>query len=172
MIVSSLTNCVIMPHYETLTGKISGRVMDAKEQPVSGAQVEFLFRSGRQLGSTFTSRSGSFELGPFRQWFYVTYIGSPGVYPFPYTLEHHGLPHVLRVRHMSNTALYMLGDESDFKTQRNADYPGLRIDLPRDGRWAGSQPVKLIIAPGMQDSVLPKHARRDLPKPTISPTQP
>ena len=172
-LVPLIPSCVIFPHADRLAGKVSGSVVDARDRPVSGAKVEFLFRSNRVLGSAETSHLGRFELGPFRQWFYVTYIGSPGVWPFPYLLENHGLPNVIRVRHGSQTALYMLGDESDFKKQSKADYSGLRIDLPRGGRWAGhAQPVKLIITPDMHDGVLPKHALREPPKPAVFPTQP
>jgi|GEM_PF-2701547 len=173
ILVSLIPSCVIFPHSDRLAGKVFGSVVDTHDRPVSGAKVEFLFRSRRVLGSTETSRLGLFELGPFRQWFYVTYIGSPGVCPFPYMLENHGLPNVLRVRHGSSTAIYMLGNESDFRKQNSVDYPGIRIELPSGGRWAGStRPVKLIISPDMQDSVLPKHSRRDPPKPVIFPTQP
>lgn len=165
ILISLIPSCVIFPHYERLAGKVSGGVVNAQGLPVAGAKVEFLFRSRRVLGSTETSRFGLFELGPFRQWFYVTYVGSPGVCPFPYTLENHGLPHVLRVRHGSSTAIYMLGNSSD--------YPETRIELPSCGRWAGSTiPVKLIISPDMQDSVLPKRSHRAPPKPVISPAQP
>jgi hypothetical protein len=173
ILVSLIPSCVIFPHYDRLAGKISGSVVDSQGRPISGAKVEFIFRSKRVLGVTDTSRSGLFDLGPFRQWFYVAYIGSPGICPFPYTLENHGLPHVLRVSHGSSTAIYMLGNESDFRKQNSADYPGIRIDLPRSRRWAGSErPVKLILSPDMHDSALPKHSRRDLPKPVIFPTQP
>lgn len=173
ILVSLIPSCVIFPHYDRLAGKVSGSVVDTQGRPVSGAKVEFLYRSSRVLGSTETSRSGLFELGPFRQWFYVTYIGSPGVCPFPYMLENHGLPNVLRVRHGSSTAIYMLGSESDFRKQHSTDYPGIRIEPPSGGRWAGStRPVKLIISPDMQDSALPKRSHRAPPKPVIFPTQP
>jgi hypothetical protein len=173
VLVSGLPSCVLMPHYQRLADKVAGRVVDTQDRPVSGAKVEFLFRSGRLLGSTVTDCVGDFELGAFRQWFYVVYIGSPGVCPFPYTLEDHGLPHVLRVSHAANTAIYMLGNEAELRKRNWSDYPGIRIDLPNGGRWAGSErPVKLIISRGMNDSVLPKHSRRDPPRPIIYPTQP
>lgn len=173
ILVSLIPSCVIFPHCDRLAGKVSGNVVDIHGRPVSGAKVEFLFRSSRVLESTETSRLGLFELGPFRQWFYVTYIGSPGVCPFPYKLENHGLPNVLRVRHGSSTAIYMLGNESDFRKQNSADYSGIRIELPSSGRWADStRPVKLIISPDMRDSLLPKRSQLSPPKPVIFPTQP
>lgn len=156
-ILVSFVSCAPIPHYDTLVGRMHGNVVAASGAPVAGARVEYVFRGRRKLGETTTHADGSFELGPFRQWFYLTYIGSPGVAPFPYTLERPPcFPDALRVSHVGATAIYILGSQQDFDS-RTDEYTREMVVLPPTPRWA-TDDLKLLITPGMRDSRLPEMA--------------
>lgn len=151
-----LPGCLVMPHYQTLTGKIRGRVVDAKGEPISGAQVEYLYNAHRLLGSAKTDPSGTFEMGPFRQWFYVVYLGSPGVYPFPYTLDaKFDLPDALKLGDGKATALYLIGSQKQHLSTIPPTRRG-RFALPQGVRWTGVQRFPtLMLRPDMHDTLVP-----------------
>ncbi|MEZ5387892.1 MAG: carboxypeptidase-like regulatory domain-containing protein [Prosthecobacter sp.] len=164
--VVALPSCLIMPHYETLTGKVTGRVVDATGQPVSGATIDYHLRSDRKLGSAISDSSGNFHLGPFRQWFYVVYIGSPGVCPVPYTLlSDYTLPDALKVSHDGGIAVYCLGTfESHNRQLRSVSEPNL--ERLSKARWTGSKtPMVLVITPSTRDRLLPRRVFHPLPTP-------
>lgn len=164
--VVALPSCLIMPHYETLTKKVSGRVVDAKGQPVSGAIIDYHLRSDRKLGSAISDSSGNFHLRPFRQWFYVLYIGSPGVCPVPYTLlSDYTLPDALKVSHDGNTAVYCFGTFESHKGQLQR-VPEPNLDRFSNARWTGDKtPMVLVIAPSMRDRLVPRRVFRPSPVP-------
>jgi len=155
--IAVLPSCLIMPHYETLTEKVSGRVVDQKGKPVQGATVEHLYNSHRLLGSTKTDSAGHYQFGPFRQWFYLVYLGSPGAYPFPYALDRHfGYPDALRIRQANATAFYMLGTREQHLASLS---PLVRKRFAVDAliRWTGPEASpSLLIRPDMRDSFVPK----------------
>ena len=157
-IITVLPSCLIMPHYETLTGKVRGRVVNAKGQSVSGAIIDYHLRSDRMLGTTVSDSSGNFEFGPFRQWFYLVYVGSPGVCPVPYMLlTDHELPDALKVTNDGGIAIYCLGDFETHK-ERIKDNPGSsEFDQLSKARWAGNRTtITLVITPLMRDRLPPR----------------
>ncbi len=160
-LISVLPSCLIMPHYDILTRKVSGRVVDAKGHPVSGATIDYHFRSDRKLGTTISDSSGNFKLGPFRQWFYLVYIGSPGVCPVPYTLlSDHTLPNALKVGHDGATAVYCIGTLTAHTKLLNSS-PEPQLWRFPTARWAGDKtPVILTITPAMRDRLLSRRALR------------
>jgi hypothetical protein len=168
--ILALPSCLLMPHYETLTNKVSGCVVDANEHPISGATVDYHLRSGRKLGSTTSDSSGNFKFGPFRQWFYIVYIGSPGVCPVPYLLlDAREFPDALKVTHSGGTAVYCIGV---FKTHKERILGNHEPDLDRlsEARWTGDRtPVVLMITPTMRDSLVPR--RVFLPPPVPNHTK-
>jgi hypothetical protein len=157
ILVSLISSCVIMPHYETLTAKVSGQVVDDKGQPVAGAKVEYLYNSHRLLGISKTDHSGTFKAGPFRQWFYLIYLGSPGVYPFPYALDtKRDFPDALKIRNHKTSAIYLLG--SPYK-HLSTLHPTHRksFKLPPTMRWTGTNAFPtLILRSDMRDNFVPK----------------
>lgn len=157
-IIAVLPSCLIMPHYETLTGKVNGRVVNAKGQPVSGAIIDYHLRSDRRLGTTVSDSSGNFEFGPFRQWFYLVYIGSPGVCPVPYTLlSDYGHPDALKVAHNDGIAVYSLGDLKTHKEKIKGTDMSSDIERLPKTRWAGNgSPMTLVITPLMRDRLPPR----------------
>ncbi len=167
LLLNLLTGCMLMPHYETVAGKVNGRVIDATGKPVSGAKIDYHLHGGRKLGATTSAQSGDFELGPFRQWFYLIYIGSPGVCPVPYTLlSDFTLPDALSVTYDGATAVYCLGTKEDHQ-ERQRHYSEPQRERLAKLRWAGrsSRPV-LVITPAMRDQ-LPR--RREFNSPVIPP---
>lgn len=150
-----LASCAPIPHYAVLATKLAGRVVDDHNQPVTGAQVDYLFRGGRQLGRTTTQSDGSFSLGPFRQWFYLTYIGSPGVAPFPYTLERPAhLPDAIRISSGAATAIYLRGSSQDHESRLD-DRTRRFVQLPRSPRWTPEDRT-FRVGRAMRDTELPK----------------
>lgn len=147
----TLPSCLLMPHYQTLTGKVNGSVVDNQNQPIKGAQVDYLYNSHRVLGTTKTDVGGQFKLGPFRQWFYMVYIGSPGVCPFPYTLDSfRDYPDALRFTTDKGSFIFLIGSKDGFEAQispSNRKY----ITLPRSIRWTGSSPSPKLILRSMEN---------------------
>ena len=159
-----LASCAPIPHYGMLATRFSGRVVDDHDQPVAGAQVDYLFRGGRQLGQTTTRSDGSFALGPFRQWFYLIYIGSPGVAPFPYTLERPAhLPDAIRISSGAATAIYLRGSRQDHESHLD-DYTRRFVQLPRSPRWTPEDST-FRLGRGMRDTELPKMPAQPPPLP-------
>lgn len=161
-----LPGCVIMPHCVTLTGKVSGRVVDAKGQPVSGAAVDYHLRSDRKLGTAISDSSGNFKLGRFRQWFYLVYIGSPGVCPVPYRLlSDYTLPDALKVSHDGGIAVYCIGTFESHKDQlQRVREPNL--ERFSNARWTGDRTsVVLVITPTMRDRLVPRRVFHPPPVP-------
>ncbi len=153
LLALGLSSCAPLPHYETLASRVSGSVIDQSGRPVSGASVQYLFRGRRTLGETTSGADGTFAFGPFRQWFYLLYIGSPGVAPFPYTLEGgHGHPDTLYISSSGSSALYQLDTQEHFSSVERPPYAP-RVRLPRHPRW---RPVdgRYLLTPQMHDSVL------------------
>jgi hypothetical protein len=136
-------------------------------KPLGGVRVEYLFRGGRVLGETVTNSDGRFTLGPFSQWFYLVYIGSPGVAPFPYALERPAmLPDVIRVSARGATGVYLRGTQSQFDADSRPSFPGdirKHVRLPSRRRWTGENMI-LTLTPDMRDSDLPS---LDIPAPSI-----
>jgi hypothetical protein len=146
-IIATLPSCMIMPHYQTLTGKFSGRVVDVSDKPVSGVSVEYLYNSHRRLGKTSTDAGGQFTLGPFRQWFYFVYIGSPGVCPFPYALDgFREYPDALKITTRDGSSTFLIGSKEQFEAEIVPSRMQ-HITLPKTLRWTGSQPApKLVLS--------------------------
>ena len=163
----SAVGCAPIPHAERLVPKTSGTVVDGHKKPLAGVRVEYLFRGGRLLGETVTSSDGRFTLGPFSQWFYLVYIGSPGVAPFPYTLERPPvLPDVIRVSANGATGVYLRGTEARFDVDSRPTFPDdirRHVKLPSRRRWTGEE-MTLTLTPDMKDSSLPS---LDIPAPVI-----
>jgi len=149
-----LPGCLLMPHYETVVRKVNGRVVDACGKPVSGATISYHLRSGHKLGSTTSDTLGKFTLGPFRQWFYLVYVGSPGVCPVPYLLlSDPAHPDVLSVTHEGAKAVYCRGSRNDYEARFKQR---LNSQLERFSklRWTGrSNEPDLKITPIMRDSL-------------------
>jgi hypothetical protein len=149
-----LVSCAPIPHYETLTSRVSGNVIDQVGRPVSGASVRYQFRGRRILGETTTSDDGSFTLGPYRQWFYLLYIGSPGVAPFPYTLEGgYGHPDTLHITRDASSAYYLLDTHEHFISIKRSPYAP-KIDLPSPQRWIPTS-GRYLLSPHMNDTINP-----------------
>ena len=164
LFISMLASCVPIPHYDVLATRFVGRVVDDHDEPVAGAQVDYLFRGGRQLGQTTTGSDGSFALGPFRQWFYLTYVGSPGVAPFPYTLERPlQLPDAIRISSGAATAIYLRGSRQEHESHLD-DYMRRFVELPRLPRWTPADRT-FRVGKAMRDTELPKMAKQQLPLP-------
>ena len=111
------SSCVPFPHADRLAGQMTGHVIDGARQPISGARIEYLYHGTHVVGKTTSREDGSFDFGPFRQWFYLIYVGSPGVVPFPFWLEHPGFPDLVRVSQGAATAVYIRGSQEDFETR-------------------------------------------------------
>ena len=171
-LLMALPGCLLLPHYQTLGGKFSGRVVDPKGQPVSGVTVEYLYNSHRLLGTTKTDPTGQFKLGPFRQWFYLVYIGSPGVCPFPYSIDSLAVyPNALRLRQKESAALYMIGTRDQHVVSL---LPTMRDEfvVPSSIRWTGTDAKpSLILSPGMKADFTPKRQFSLRPRP-VFPIQP
>jgi hypothetical protein len=157
VLISTLPCCLIMPHYETLTGKVRGQVVDDKGVPVTGAKVEYLYNSHRLLGSTKTDHSGTFQVGPYRQWFYLVYLGSPGVCPFPYVLDsNRDFPDAIKIQDDKATAIYLVGS---LDQHLSSLYPTHRksFKLPPAMRWTGINAFStLILRSDMRDKFVPQ----------------
>jgi hypothetical protein len=157
-VMLSVGACAPIPTSERLSPRISGTVVDGEHHPIAGARVEYLYRGGPVLGETATSGDGRFTLGPFHQWFYLIYLGSPGVAPFPYSLKYPPyVPSVIRVSSGKNTGIYLLGTESKYLQEVSAEQRR-EIRLPSPRRWAGS-PMQLELTKAMEDKTLPSKAR-------------
>lgn len=168
-ILSFLIACVLMgscapiPFYDTLAPRVRGSVVTSAGTPVARARVEYLFRGHRKLGETQTGPDGHFELGPFRQWFYLIYIGSPGTLPFPIRLGAGSAPDVLRVSHNSSSAIYMIGSQAKFDSRpatlvlSTGEIVQPPVNLPKIRRWT-LEDMRLEIDSSMRDTVLPREA--------------
>jgi hypothetical protein len=154
--ITALPSCLIMPHYETLTGKFSGSLVDSKNCPIQGAKVEYLYNSHRLLGNAKTNACGQFKLGPFRQWFYLLYIGSPGVCPFPYALDSfRDYPDALKVTTGKGSSIFLVGSKDELEARISPSHRK-HITLPRSLRWTGSCPVpKLALRSKENESFVP-----------------
>jgi hypothetical protein len=159
--------CIPIPHSERLAPKATGTVVDAHKKPLPGVRVEYLFRGGRVLGETVTSGDGRFTLGPFSQWFYMAYIGSPGVAPFPYRLERAPeLPDVVRISANGATGIYLRGTQAQYDVDSRPQFDGdgrKYLKLPPRPRWTAGDMI-LTLTPDMKDSNLPSV---DRPAPSI-----
>ena len=153
-----LSSCVIFPHSDRLAEKVVGSVVNERGEPVSGAKIDYIFRGLHKVGHTHSKRDGSYAFGPFRQWFWIIYAGSPGVAPFPYFLEGHGKPDMLRVTSGETCAVYLRGTKTEFESRAPST---LRHDLalPTPQRWLGGS-SKLVLTSGMQDRY-PPHLQKD-----------
>lgn len=154
--ILTLSGCLVMPHYQTLTGKVNGSIVDTQNRPIKGAQVDYLYNSHRLLGTTKTNVGGQFELGPFKQWFYLVYIGSPGVCPFPHTLDAFRLyPDALKVTTENASSVFLIGSQEEFEAEISPSHRK-HMTLPRAQRWTGSSPFpKLVLHPGARDAFVP-----------------
>ena len=154
LLALGFASCAPIPHYQTLTSRVSGSVIDQTGRPVSGASVRYQFRGRRTLGEATTRDDGSFALGPFRQWFYLLYIGSPGVAPFPYTLEGgHGHPDTLHITRDGFSAHYLLDTQEHFSSIERSTYAP-KIDLPSRPRWMPAD-RRYLLSPNMHDTTKP-----------------
>lgn len=160
IVCAQLMSCAPIPHRELLATRITSRVVDDRGDPVAGAHVDYLFRGRRPLGHATTQSDGSFSLGPFYQWFYLIYVGSPGRVPFPYQLESPPMiPDALRISRDSATAIYLRGSPQDYESQV-ADIFARIVQLPRTARWTSKSRV-LRLGSSMKDVELPKlHAHQ------------
>jgi hypothetical protein len=164
-----MPSCIIMPGYQTLTGRMHGKVVNSKKEPVSGAKVEYFHGSTEFLGSTTTDGAGYFKMGPYRQWFYVAYIGSPGVCPFPLSLKCVGQPHALRVSKGEAAAIYLIGTPESFRQRWSSLISDDDMKALQPVRWTGLDETPLLIlnpemkAPDSPHGIAWKH---------IYPTQP
>lgn len=154
VVMLAVDACAPIPTSERLSSQISGTVVDGQHRPIAQAHVEYLYRGGPVLGDTVTSGNGRFTLGPFRQWFYLIYVGSPGVAPFPYSLEYSPwLPNVIRVSSKGSTGIYLLGT-AEKSEKELPDGERNQIRLPSPQRWADAG-MRLVLTEGMHDSTLP-----------------
>jgi hypothetical protein len=169
-IITVVPSCLIVPHYETLTGKVSGCVVNAKGQPVSGAIIDYHLRSDRRLGTTISDSSGNFEFGPFWQWFYLVYVGSPGVCPVPYLLlADPELPDAIKVTNDGGIAVYCLGDFETHKERIKDNHGSSEFELISKARWAGNRtPITLVITPLMRDRLPPRRVFHPPPVPVYT----
>lgn len=167
--ITVLPSCVIMPHYQTLSGRMSGRVVNAKKEAISGAKVEYFHGSIKLLGSTTTDETGQFKMGPYRQWFGLAYLGSPGVCPFPLSLECVGRPHALRVSKGEAAAIYLMGTPVSFRQRWSSLISDDDMKALQLMRWTGLDKTPLLVlTPEMK---APDSPRRIAWK-RIYPTQP
>ncbi len=154
MLMFGFTACAPLVHFETVASRVSGCVIDQTGKPVSRASVEFLLRGRRLLGKTTTKADGSFSLGPFRQWFYLVYMGSPGVVPVPYTLEGgHGQPNVLYISEAGSSARYLLTTPEQV-SEWGGPPAARKIALSKHPRWLPSD-KRFVLTPRMHDSKEP-----------------
>lgn len=153
-----LSSCVVFPHSDRLAEKVVGSVVNERGEPVSGAKIDYIFRGLHHVGHTHSKSDGSYAFGPFRQWFWITYVGSPGVAPFPYFLEGHGMPDMLRVTSGEACAVYLRGTKAEFESKAPST---LRQDLalPTPQRWLGSR-SRLVLTCAMRDRD-PPHLQKD-----------
>lgn len=150
--IAIMPSCMVMPHCQTLTGKLNGRVVDEKGKPVPEASVEYLYNSHRRLGKTKTDAGGQFVFGPFRQWFYLVYLGSPGVCPFPHALDSfREYPDALRVTTGNVSSIFLIGSKETFEA---GILPSHRkhINLRKTLRWTGTLPSPKLVVRSEDDA--------------------
>ena len=167
ILASALPGCVIIPHYQTLTAKITGRVVNAKKEAISGARVEYFHGSTRLLGSTTTDEAGDFKMGPYRQWFCLVYLGSPGLCPFPISLECLGRPHALRVSKGEAAAIYLIGTPEFFRQRWAKLISDDSMEALRRMQWTGVNETPLLrLTPEMKAPNSPRGIARTCLNPT------
>jgi hypothetical protein len=157
-----LSSCIIFPHYDHLADKIDGTVRNKHGEPVVGAKIDYIYGERHEVGHTYSKSDGSYSFGPFRQWFWITYIGSPGVAPFPYSLGAGDKPDMLRVSTGQATAIYLRGNKVDFYSRTNSSPYSLQLkewEQTHPKRWLGNS-TNLTLDQTMRDKD-PTNIRRN-----------
>lgn len=156
----TLSSCLIMPHREFVSEGTSGLILDRNNKPLQNAKVDYLHRSSVLLGSTASDIDGCFRLGPFYQWFYLLYLGSPGVAPVPYNLRGHpSLPDAVRVSVGGRDQVFLVEDSASLEDHKES---GSKILMPPKAVWVRKSKSSLL-------KFNPSAGSGDLPRVVSSP---
>jgi hypothetical protein len=138
----TLSSCLVMPHREFVSEGTSGLILDRNNKPIQNAKVEYLHRGSVLLGSTASDIEGRFELGPFYQWFYLLYIGSPGVAPVPYNLRGHpSLPDAVRVSAGGSDQVFLFEHSASLEDFKESES---RMLMPPKAVWVKKSKSSLL----------------------------
>ncbi|QSH42267.1 carboxypeptidase-like regulatory domain-containing protein [Lentisphaerota bacterium ZTH] len=81
LIISIMTSC-LPGGISGVAPDINGHVIDATSlAPIENAHIKY--SRGKYTKETTSDEDGRFSFGSMIQWHYITYLGSPGLYPFP-----------------------------------------------------------------------------------------
>ena len=153
LILLFLSSCAPIPNRDTLATRISGRVIDGAGNPIEGARLRYVFRGHKALGETETDSCGRFTFGPFHQWFYLVYIGSPGVAPFPLLLSAHGVPDCIVAEHEGATSITLRGTPSAFVRPETGKSTFVHL---LEVRWLGETDREVVLRPSDRMTELPR----------------
>lgn len=84
--VTLLPGCIFLPHTSEVAQAIRGQVFDEETgEPVCGARIYYTVSTEEKsyTESAISDKNGCFLVNAPRQWHYIIYMGSPGVYPDP-----------------------------------------------------------------------------------------
>jgi len=92
-----VSGCLPIPFLSEFAPRIEGRVIDKNTGDfIPDAYIKYIVRTSPFIDdlndyyeqSSKTDDEGFYSVGPFTQWHYILYIGSPGRYPNPYYVYH------------------------------------------------------------------------------------
>ena len=89
-------SCLPIPHTTNVKAQICGVVADGETKKALD-NVNIVYEIGRYRKEYSFENKNEFKVGPLKQWHYLVYIGSPGVYPFPDSLTYLNRPALLTI---------------------------------------------------------------------------
>lgn len=132
VLTAALASCAPIPSRDLLASRVSGILQDGAGHPVAGAKLSYVYRGHKMLGSTETDTSGRFVLGPFHQWFYLIYLGSPGVAPYPLKYSAPGVPDCIVAEYRGARSVTMRGEPMNSQAPESIRPSFI---APRGSRW-------------------------------------
>ncbi len=87
-------SCLPIPFTTDVKPQICGIVVDAKtKKPME--RVDIIYECGEYRKEYRLEGKKDFKVGPLKQWHFLIYLGSPGVAPFPDSLNYWDTPALL-----------------------------------------------------------------------------